>query len=811
MQEPDELPVVESDRPFPESFQQSGLLAGLNPEQLAAVTLPPQPALILAGAGSGKTRVLTTRIAWLVQTRQVSTYGVLAVTFTNKASKEMLARLGAMLPINLRGMWIGTFHGLCNRFLRTHYRDAALPQTFQILDAADQIAAVKRLLKGQGIDEERYPARQTAWFINGCKEKGLRAKDVDGGDGSGNDFDGRLVEIYRLYDAQCQREGVVDFAELLLRSYELLMRNQPLREHYQARFRHILVDEFQDTNVLQYKWLKLLAGLGTPDPAAIFAVGDDDQSIYAFRGANVGNMAEFEREFRVQNVVKLEQNYRSHGHILDSANALIRHNGQRLGKNLWTDAGSGEPVRVYEALSDGQEAQWLVDEVRTLVREGFNRSDIAVLYRSNAQSRVIEHALFSAAIPYRVYGGLRFFERQEVKHALAYLRLVANADDDTSFARVVNVPGRGIGARSIEVLQDAARAAGSSLYAAAVRLDSKSGVAAKIGVFVALIERIRFETQAMPLSEMIEHVNHASGLIAFYESDKEGAERIENLNELVNAAASFSGEEGFAMNARANRIPTTIPAPRAELQTEGAVDVGGFGNDSGDLELIDAGVVDTEYASPLDAFLAHASLEAGDNQASAGQDALQLMTVHSAKGLEFDAVFIGGLEEGLFPHDNSTTDLAGLEEERRLMYVAITRARKRLYLSFSQTRMLHGQTRYNPRSRFFEELPDASLKWLTPRAGVQRTSGGFGGGHGYGRYSAAWDDTPTTEPQPAWADRKRADDARFRIGQTVVHAKFGEGVIVNLEGGGNDARAQINFGRQGMKWLALGIAKLEPA
>jgi DNA helicase-2/ATP-dependent DNA helicase PcrA len=808
MSEPDELPFDEAHR-LSASISQSSLLAGLNPEQLAAVTLPAQPALILAGAGSGKTRVLTTRIAWLVQTRQVSTAGILAVTFTNKAAKEMMSRLAGMLPVNLRGMWMGTFHGLCNRFLRTHYRDAALPQTFQILDSADQLAAVKRLLKAYQFSEDQYPPRQTAWFINGCKEKGLRAKDVE----ADSDFDGKLVEIYRLYDEQCQREGVVDFAELLLRSYELLTRNQPLREHYQARFRHILVDEFQDTNVLQYRWLKLLAGLGTPDPASIFAVGDDDQSIYAFRGANVGNMAEFEREFRVRNVIKLEQNYRSHGHILDSANALIRNNGSRLGKNLWTDAGLGEPVRVYEAMSDGQEAQWLVDEVKSLVREGQNRSDIAVLYRSNAQSRVIEHALFSAAIPYRVYGGLRFFERQEVKHALAYLRLVANPDDDTSFTRVVNVPGRGIGARTVEVLQDAARAGGLSLYAAALKLDSKTSatVAAKVGVFVKLIERLRFETQAMPLAEMIEHVNHASGLIAFYEGEKEGAERVENLNELVNAAASFAGEEGFAQNARANAIATTIPAPRAELQTEGAIDV-----DSSDLEVLDVGVVDPAYASPLDAFLAHASLEAGDNQASAGQDALQLMTVHSAKGLEFDAVFIGGLEEGLFPHDNSTTDLAGLEEERRLMYVAITRARKRLYLSFSQTRMLHGQTRYNPRSRFFTELPPESLKWLTPQQGLQRLGGGaFGAGAHYGRYSAAWvdtrDDTPAKEATPAWADSKRGGDARFRIGQTVVHAKFGEGVIVNLEGGGHDARAQINFGRQGMKWLALGIAKLEPA
>ena len=827
MQEPDELPPATT-----ASFQQSALLAGLNPEQLAAVTLPAQPALILAGAGSGKTRVLTTRLAWLIQTRQISPAGVLAVTFTNKAAKEMLARLATMLPTGsaspLRGMWIGTFHGLCNRFLRTHHRDAALPQTFQILDVADQIAAVKRLQKTSGIDEERYPPRQTAWFINAAKEKGLRAKDVE----VDSDFDGKLVEIYRLYDEQCQREGVVDFAELLLRSYELLSRNQPLREHYQARFRHILVDEFQDTNVLQYKWLKLLAGLGTPDPAAIFAVGDDDQSIYAFRGANVGNMAEFEREFRVQNVVKLEQNYRSHGHILDAANALIKHNGARLGKNLWTDAGAGETVRVYEAMSDAQEAQWLVDEVKALVREGLMRSDIAVLYRSNAQSRVIEHALFSAGIPYRVYGGLRFFERQEVKHALAYLRLIANPDDDSSFARIVNVPARGIGARSIEVLQDAAKFANSSLYDATTKLDSRASaaVAAKLGLFVKLIERLRFETQAMPLSEMIEHVNYASGLIALYENEKDGAERKANLDELVNAAASFAGEEGFLLNARANQIPasmsTSVRAPRAELQTPGAIDVAGADlNAAGDLdavEVIDAGIIEPAFASPLDAFLSHAALEAGDNQASAGQDALQMMTVHSAKGLEFDAVFIGGLEEGLFPHDNSTTDQAGLEEERRLMYVAITRARKRLYLSFSQTRMLHGQTRYNPKSRFFDELPDETLKWLTPRMGRTRSAHGFNGGAGfgggfgnngntYGRHSAAWDDAPSNDPAPAWTATKRGGDARFRIGQSVVHAKFGEGVIVNLEGGGNDARAQINFGRHGMKWLALGIAKLEAA
>ena len=439
----------------------SQLLANLNEPQLAAVTLPAQHALILAGAGSGKTRVLTTRIAWLISTGQVSPSGVLAVTFTNKASKEMQTRLASMLPINVKSMWIGTFHGLCNRLLRTHHRDAALPQTFQILDSADQLSAVKRLLKGLNVDDEKYPPKNLVYFINNCKEEGLRAAEVDVTD----DYNRKFVELYAAYEDQCQREGVVDFAELLLRTYELLGRNQPLREHYQARFRHILVDEFQDTNVLQYKWLKQLAtppmgpdGMPVGAPSTVFAVGDDDQSIYAFRGANVANMGAFEREFHVQNLIKLEQNYRSHGHILNCANALIGHNENRLGKELWTDAGHGEPVRIYEAMTDGQEAQWLLDEVRGLINEGHMRQDIAILYRSNAQSRVLEHALFSAGIPYRVYGGLRFFERAEVKHALAYLRLMENPNDDGAFLRVVNFPARGIGARSLEQLQDVARA-----------------------------------------------------------------------------------------------------------------------------------------------------------------------------------------------------------------------------------------------------------------------------------------------------------------------------------------------------------------
>ena len=753
------------------------LLHNLNPEQLSAVTLPPQPALILAGAGSGKTRVLTTRIAWLIQTAQISPAGVLAVTFTNKAAKEMLARLSAMLPINTRGMWIGTFHGLCNRLLRAHHRDAALPQSFQILDMADQLSAIKRLIKRLNVDDEKYPPKQLQYFINSAKDQGLRAHAVDAHD----EFTRKFVELYEAYDEQCQREGVVDFAELLLRSYELLSRNQPLREHYQSRFKHILVDEFQDTNDLQYKWLKLIAGQHN----AVFAVGDDDQSIYAFRGANVGNMAAFEREFNVQNLIKLEQNYRSHGHILDSANQLISHNTNRLGKNLRTDAGHGEQIRVYEASSDLQEAQWLIEEVKSLIGEGWLRSEIAFLYRSNAQSRVIEHALFTAGLPYRVYGGQRFFERAEVKHAIAYLQLIDNPHNDSAFLRVVNFPTRGIGARSIEQLQEAARQYGVSLYAAVPYVAGKAG--SSLASFVKLIDAMHFETQQLPLPEMVQIMLEKSTLILHYQGEKEGADRIENLEQLIPAATVFVSEEGYGLDSPALLGPQAQAASNTLLTT-------GDGT-----EIIDADAPLSTVMSPLSAFLSHASLEAGDNQAQAGQDAIQLMTVHSAKGLEFDAVFITGLEEGLFPHENSEQADDGVEEERRLMYVAITRARKRLYMSFAQTRMLHGQTRYNMKSRFFDELPEDSLKWLSPK--VQ--------GHWFGaqQVKAAWVDTP--EIGNNQIAQKMSRDLAWRIGENVHHAKFGDGVIVNIEGSGMQARAHINFGRNGMKLLDLGIAKLE--
>ena len=763
------------------------LLERLNPEQRAAVTLPAQSALILAGAGSGKTRVLTTRIAWLVSTGQVSPQGILAVTFTNKAAKEMLGRLSAMLPVNIRGMWIGTFHGLCNRLLRAHHRDAGLPATFQILDSQDQLSAVKRLLKILNWDDEKFPPRQLQSFINGAKEQGLRAADIDDSDG----YNKKFIEFYQAYDDQCQREGVVDFGELLLRAVELLKRNTALRDHYRMRFRHILIDEFQDTNPLQYAWIKELSG----EASAVFAVGDDDQSIYAFRGADVANMQHFEREFRVPNLIKLEQNYRSGGHILDAANAMIRNNAQRLGKNLWTEAGEGEQLRILEAASDSLEAYWLIDEIRDLIGQGFSRSEIAILYRSNAQSRVIEHTLFNAGIAYRVFGGLRFFERAEIKHALAYLRLMENPHDDTSFLRVVNFPARGIGARSIEALQDRATQQGFSLYAAVPHLDGKAGTL--LGGFTRMIESMRFEGQNLKLDELVGLVIEKSGLIAHYQSEKEGRDRVENLQELINAAAVFISEEGESIT------------------------------EDGEIKM-----------PPLVGFLTHASLEAGDNQAQEGQDAVQLMTVHSAKGLEFNAVFITGLEEGLFPHENSIAEANGLEEERRLMYVAITRARQRLYLSLAQTRMLHGQTRYNMRSRFLDELPEANVRWLTPRLNPAGVVGGgfmnYEGGSAYGRSGGAgWNASSRSQSaspgRAAWGGKSGngshgtgaagaggraaqivAHDSGLKIGQAVSHARFGQGVVTGLEGSGDDARAQIHFKRDGVKWLALSVAKLDP-
>jgi DNA helicase-2/ATP-dependent DNA helicase PcrA len=683
---------------------------------------------------------LTTRIAYLISTGQVSPHGILAVTFTNKAAKEMVTRLSAMLPINTRGMWIGTFHGLCNRMLRAHYREANLPQTFQILDSGDQLSAIKRLMKAMNVDDEKYPPREMQNFISGSKEQGLRASEVEAFD----PYSRRKVEVFAEYDAQCQREGVVDFSELLLRCYELLSRNQQLREHYQERFKHILVDEFQDTNPLQYRWLKLLAGKNN----ALFAVGDDDQSIYAFRGANVGNMQELLRDFHVESVIKLEQNYRSHGNILDAANALISNNRNRLGKNLWTSESGGEQLRVYEAGTDVDEARFIVEEIQQLKREGVNLKEMALLYRSNAQSRVLEHALVSAGLSYRVYGGLRFFERQEVKHTLAYLRLMENTDDDNALLRIINFPTRGIGARSIEQLQEAAKQYNTTLWDAAARAGGK------VSAFVGLIESLRSAIKDLPLPEIMDHVIQHSGLAAHYQNEtgakkREAEERLENLNELINAATLFVHENE---------------------------------DDS------------------LTAFLTHASLESGEHQAGDSEDALHLMTVHAAKGLEFHTVFITGLEEDLFPHQNSQNVDGGLDEERRLMYVAITRARRRLYLTFAQRRMLHGQTHYGRVSSFLRELPEALLQWITPRFSAPRTFATSSyETNSYVNAFAATSAPPVPHVSP---------DSMWRIGQRVFHQKFGEGVVTDTEGGGNEGRVQVNFKRAGSKWLALEYAKL---
>lgn len=739
------------------------LLDSLNPEQLAAVTLPRESALILAGAGSGKTKVLTARIAWLIQTGQVGPNGVLAVTFTNKAAKEMLHRISSMLPINTRSMWVGTFHGLCNRMLRAHWKEAGLPQAFQILDMQDQLSAIKRMYKVLGIDAEKFPPKQLSYFVGSAKDQGLRPKDVEAHD----EYHRMMVRLYEAYEAQCQREGVVDFAELLLRSFELLGANPALREHYQSRFKYILVDEFQDTNSLQYNWLKRLAG----SQGCIFAVGDDDQSIYAFRGARVANMVQFENDFNVQNRIKLEQNYRSVGNVLKAANVLIAHNKARLGKELWTEAGEGEAIRVYEATSDQDEAAFIIDRIKKLVlEEGYGRSDIAILYRSNAQSRVVEQALFNAGMPYRVYGGLRFFERAEIKHALAYLRLMDNADDDNSFSRVVNFPARGIGARSVEQLQDISTAQGTSLYRAIHRMEGRAQAGLK--KFADLIERMRFETRGLSLADLVDKVINESGLVAHFQADKDGEDRVENLKELVNAAASFAIAEGYYQDAAATMVD------------------------------------EEKLITPLADFLSHASLEAGDNAAAAGQEAIQLMTAHSAKGLEFKCVFVTGLEEGLFPHENSIgnsveggdgTSVEAVEEERRLMYVAITRAREQLFLSHAQQRMLHGQIRYHLRSRFLDELPEEVLKWLTPKRAHIASQG--------------WDALDSK----VWGQNKtlnvgysnKAAKRPYDIGTGVNHAKFGSGVVVAYEGEGDDQRIQINFGRQGMKWLMLSLAKLE--
>ncbi len=708
------------------------LLHGLNPQQREAVTAPPGNLLVLAGAGSGKTRVLVHRIAWLIRAEAVSPLGILAVTFTNKAAAEMRGRIERLLGMPAGALWVGTFHGIAHRLLRAHWQAARLPQNFQILDADDQQRLIKRVIRELELDETRWPARQAQWFINQAKDEGKRPHQLVSEDPT----QAQLVDIYRAYQEACDQGGLVDFAELLLRAFELWQGHPDLLEHYRRRFRHILVDEFQDTNAIQYAWLRLLAG----DSGHVFAVGDDDQSIYGWRGARADNLQRYQRDFPATRLVRLEQNYRSTGHILAAANGLIRHNSDRLGKELWTEAGEGEPVRLYTAFNELDEARFVVQRIRQWVEEGGARSECAVLYRSNAQSRVIEEALLAAAIPYRVYGGLRFFERAEIKDALAYLRLAAYRDDDPAFERVVNTPTRGVGERSLQILRDLARARGTSLYQAA-RLAIDEGLvnrraAGALADFLALIERLGEGLREMPLEEALARVVNETGLKEHHGKEKgeRGRARLENLDELIGAARAFEPE-----------------GPESEL-------------------------------APLDAFLAHAALEAGERQAGAGEDCVQLMTLHSAKGLEFPLVFITGMEEGLFPHELSLEEPGRLEEERRLCYVGMTRARRHLYLCHAERRRLYGRDTYALPSRFLDEIPSEHLEPV--RAGFQVT--------------------------PAASVPARRDDGTgLKVGQRVLHPKFGEGVLVDVEGSGKNARVQVNFEDVGLKWLVLGYANLD--
>jgi DNA helicase-2/ATP-dependent DNA helicase PcrA len=712
----------------------SFILDPLNDAQRAAVTAPLAPTLVLAGAGSGKTRVLTHRVAWLIRVEGVSPHSVLAVTFTNKAAGEMRGRIESLLGIPGAALWIGTFHGLAHRLLRLHWREAGLVQNFQILDAEDQLRLVRKVLKALDLDEARWVPREITWFINAQKDEGLRPKQLkDHGDPTRHEY----IRIYQAYQDTCERAGVVDFAELLLRAYETLRDRPELLGHYRARFRHLLVDEFQDTNLIQYAWLKLLAG----DQGLPFVVGDDDQSIYGWRGARIENLQQFQRDFPGTRLFRLEQNYRSTGTILAAANALIANNSARLGKNLWTSGEQGAPIQLYAAFNERDEADFVVNRIREWVKRGGKRREIAILYRSNAQSRVFEEAFLSANIPYRVYGGLRFFERAEIKDALAYLRLTANRDDDASFERVVNLPTRGIGARSMEIVRDYARANTCSLWRAAGAcltdaLGSKAGVA--MHAFMSLIERLAQEIRSLELHEQVDHIIQASGLLEHHKKEKgdRGEARVDNLLELVSAARGFTQEVGSDM-------------------------------------------------TPLNAFLAHAALEAGEGQAEAWEDCVQMMTLHSAKGLEFPIVFMCGMEDGLFPHQRSLNDLGGLEEERRLCYVGTTRAMRELVLTYAEQRRLHGIDALGQVSRFVNEIPDELIEEVRPRIQISRPVHFHGG---------------------------RLDEPEIpgmRLGQRVRHGKFGEGVVLNFEGQGSHARVQVNFERQGTKWLMVSYANLE--
>ncbi len=724
----------------------SWILDDLNEPQRQAVTAPLGPLRVLAGAGSGKTRVLTRRIAWLLAVENASPWSILAVTFTNKAAAEMRGRVEAMLDQPIGGLWIGTFHGIAHRLLRQHWQEARLPRAFQILDSDDQTRLLKRVLRGLNLDEKKWPPAQVASFINRCKDEGQRPADLAD---DGKPAQRQYRQIYTTYQQECERGGLVDFGELLLRVYELWRDNPDLLTHYRERFQHVLVDEFQDTNTIQYNWVRLLGGGG----GDVFIVGDDDQCVYGWRGSKVENIQRFAEDFPGTRTIRLEQNYRSTHNILKAANALIAHNAARLGKNLWTADGDGEPIQVYNAFNEVDEARFVVERIRQWVEQGGQRRDVAILYRSNAQSRLFEETLIGMAIPYRIYGGLRFFERAEIKDALAYLRLIANRDDDPSFERVVNTPPRGIGERTLDLLRETARARGGSLWQAALQLLMAGGLsgraASAVRGFLNLIEMLDRDSHGQPLPGRVQHLITHSGLLAMYEQSKtdKGEMRVENLEELVNASAGFT----------ANTDPVVVGA-------------------------------DPDEPDWLNAFLAHAALESGQGQGSAGDDCVQLMTLHMAKGLEFPVVFLVGLEEGLFPHSRSVAEAHQLEEERRLAYVGVTRARQRLYLCYAEQRTLYGRENYSPPSRFVGEIPAELTRDVRARAKRRGTS-----------------------PLPARSlATAPAAPTGLQPRQRVRHPQFGEGVVLEVEGAGYHARARVDFPKAGgSKWLVVAYAKLE--
>ena len=717
------------------------LLDGLNDKQREAVAAPLGNHLVLAGAGSGKTRVLVHRIAWLMMVEQASPYSIMSVTFTNKAAAEMRGRINELMQGSSAGMWNGTFHGLCHRMLRAHYLDARLPEDFNILDSEDQMRLLRRLIKAQNLDEKQWPARQAAWYINGKKDEGLRPSHID----TFNDpVEQTWLRVYTAYQEACDRAGLVDFAELLLRAFELIRDNKHIREHYQARFKHILVDEFQDTNNIQFAWLRLMAG---PD-CNVMIVGDDDQSIYGWRGAQVENIQRFLRDFRQASSIFLEQNYRSSGNILNAANGLIANNNERMGKNLWTEGAEGELISLYSAFNELDEARFVVDKVKVWRDQGGMLNETALLYRSNAQSRVLEEALLQAGLPYRIYGGMRFFERQEIKDALAYLRLISNRHDDASFERVVNTPARGIGDRTLETIRMAARDRGATLWQASVALLQEQVLAGRaansLRRFIELINALEDDTCELPLFQQTDEVIRNSGLRAMYEQEKgeKAQARIENLEELVTATRQFEVPE------------------------------------------------EAEEMSPLAAFLSHAALEAGEGQAGDFEDAVQLMTMHSAKGLEFPVVFMVGVEEGMFPSARTTEEVGRLEEERRLCYVGMTRAMQKLYITHAEMRRLYGKDNFHKPSRFIREIPSEYLEEVRMKAQVSRPASS-------GRFSQA-------------QVSDNFNQTGFSLGQRVQHPKFGEGTIINFEGSGAQSRVQVAFNGEGIKWLVTQYAKLQP-